>query len=742
MKISQKLLTGFAIIIFLSAVVGLMGIIGMSRLYQSSVSMHEEQIVGMDNLREAMNYMNQSIININNVAFMSFYDDRHGAEVAKHEFEVSAAAFERTLGTAITIGELDALYQPIVAEFRNNFLPNSRRIIELSLANIPDHARMLDVNVLMAVNAEITGRLERLLNSLADAHTAIADYTVLRNSRQSNIFITMQMTLVVIGIVTGVVLSMLITGSIVKPVRQMVVAAKEISVGNMNVNLPKASKSEIGELTESFGGVVDVIKGIMGDVANLSREVNINGDIEYRINAKKYQGGYKEVIDGLNDFTDSFVNDVLSILTALGNVGKGDFQIQIKKLPGKKVILNETIDELMANLNAVSKEMGQMVISATLQGDLSYKADADRYQGDWGALMKGLNHMTETVHAPITEIRESIAVLNTGSFNPPKVNGDYMGDFLAIKNDWNEYVSVLPAVMKEISDCLGAISGGNLTRAITMEFEGDYDGVKLSVNNIAANLHKTMSEIQTASAQVLSGAQQISASATDLANGANIQANSISQLNTSVDLINQQTQQNAANAKVANALSNTSSDNARDGNDAMKQTLEAMHDIKTAAGDITKIIQAIEGIAFQTNLLALNAAVEAARAGEHGRGFSVVAEEVRSLAGRSQASASETTVLIESTNATVESGSAIANTTAESLDRIVENTNKVRDIVSAIADASQSQASAIQQVSAGLMEVSGVVQNNSAVSEEAAAAAEELNSQAEMLQQLVSFFKL
>jgi len=546
-----------------------------------------------------------------------------------------------------------------------------------------------------------------------------------------------------VGLVLAMIAMFFISGKLISPVKELANVVSDVSQGKLNINRNKnLPNDEIGNLTQDVYHLVDIVDGIMGDVQKLSQEVNINGDIEYRIDAEKYRGGYREVADGMNDFTNSFVTDVLSLLTALGNVNRGDFTAEIERLPGKKVILNDTIDALMENLNAVSKEMGQMVIAATLQGDLTYKADETRYEGDWGALMKGLNRMSEAIHAPITEIRNSIAVLNTGSFNPPKVTGDYMGDFLAIKNDWNDYVSVLPGYMKEISACLSKISDGDLTHNITMKFDGDYNGVKQSVNSIVANLHKTMSEIQNASAQVLAGAQQISTSAMELANGASTQANSISELNSAVDLINQQTKQNAESANEANALSNTSSENARDGNDAMKQTLEAMQNIKTAAGDITKIIQTIDGIAFQTNLLALNAAVEAARAGEHGKGFSVVAEEVRNLAARSKSSASETTVLIDSTNSTVESGSVIANTTAESLDRIVENTDKVRNIVGAIADASQSQATAIHEVSAGLKQVSDVVQNNSAVSEEAAAAAEELNSQAEMLQQLVSFFKL
>jgi methyl-accepting chemotaxis protein len=409
---------------------------------------------------------------------------------------------------------------------------------------------------------------------------------------------------------------------------------------------------------------------------------------------------------------------------------------------GEWAYMPNAINSLLANLKSVSKEMGQMIISATLQGDLTYKADEASYKGDWNALMKGLNHMTATVYEPITEIRESIAVANTGSFNPPKVTGDYMGDFLAIKNDWNEYVSMMPIVMKEISDCLEALSGGNLTRTIAMDFEGDYDGVKKSVNNITTNLHKTMQGIQSASEQVLAGAKQMSTSAQELANGAQEQAGSVEELNATIDVLNRQTKQNAESALTASELSNRSTANAQEGNTSMQEMLSAMSQIKDSSGEISKIIKAIQDIAFQTNLLALNAAVEAARAGEHGRGFSVVAEEVRSLAGRSQKSASETTELIETSNSRVESGSGIAETTSKALDVIVKSAAEVSELINNISISSREQAEAITQVSAGLSQISKVVQNNSAVSEEAAAASQELNSQAEMLQQMVSFFKL
>ena len=499
------------------------------------------------------------------------------------------------------------------------------------------------------------------------------------------------------------------------------------------------SKDEIATLYSNFGEVYHTFGMVIEDVRNLS-EKHMSGYYKERIDESRYTGGHKELVKSVNTMVEMYVNDTIELLEVVQEYGKGNFNPSTNTYPGDWAWANEVMINLQDNFTNIAAQMSKLAEEFN-KGNFNVTADAKGTQGEWYALIENLNQIAFTVRAPIGEIKDVMERLDAGNFDK-KVEGNYAGDFAAITKSVNSCVVGLGQYVREIDASLSAMAGGDLTRRTTMAFDGEFNLIGQSINSIADALHKTMTEISAAATQVLSGANQVSESAMDLASGNEEQASSVQELNASIDMLVGQTKQNANNAADANALSVRSTDSARDGNDAMKKMLLAMDGIKDASGNISRIIKVIQDIAFQTNLLALNASVEAARAGEHGKGFSVVAEEVGTLAKRSQTAAVDTTSLIQDSINRVDAGSKIAGSTAASLDVIVDNATGVLHIINNIAASSKDQAEAIDKLTVGLNQISGVIQTNSSVSQETAAAAQELNSQAVLLRQLVAYFKL
>ena len=565
------------------------------------------------------------------------------------------------------------------------------------------------------------------------------------NQYINNIMLIVMITVfaVLIGLAIFVLIysSKLVKGGINKAVEGFRESSISLAKGEgLKISNHKDNSFGLDELSKEFESNLSIISNLIQDVSTISSQHTNEGNYNFRLDDSMYEGAYKQIVKDLNDLVSAYSGNFVEVLNVMQSYAEGDFSANVSEYTEGWKWANIAIDSLRDTFINIVSEM-DMMAGNMVDGKLNVRADVSKFKGDWSKVIGQLNKLAQSVQSPVEEIKDVVANLNAGYFDK-YVQGNHHGEFLSIKNDVNNLVKDLGAYINEISESTSEVASGSLTRKISMTFEGDFDKIKQSINNITDTLHKTMSEIASASEQMLAGAKQISSSAMDLANGASEQASAVEELNASIDIINQQTQQNADNAQEATVLSNKSSQNAGEGNEAVKQMLDAMLQIKESSSSISRINKVIQDIAFQTNLLALNAAVEAARAGEHGKGFAVVAEEVRSLAARSQTASAETTGLIEDSIGRVDVGSGIAETTAEALENIVNSANEVLQIISNISGSSKDQAEAIGQISIGLSQISQVVQSNSAVSEETAAAAEELNSQAEILQKLVGYFKL
>ncbi|MCL2611022.1 MAG: methyl-accepting chemotaxis protein, partial [Defluviitaleaceae bacterium] len=403
----------------------------------------------------------------------------------------------------------------------------------------------------------------------------------------------------------------------------------------------------------------------------------------------------------------------------------------------KRMILTETARKLLTNLQDISIEIGILANFAG-QGDLSHRAEAEKYTGNWKKILNELNILISNIVDPFTEFKVSLEALSQGNF--VKMQGDYEGEFKTLKMTTNTTIDNLSIYIAEISEVLGKIASKNLDQSITREYVGEFSKIKNSLTGILDSLNNVISEIGSAAEQVNIGSKQISSGAMNLAAGASEQASSLEQVNTAIDVVSEGSQKNLKDIKNVDEFATGSKNRAQKSNEDMNDFLKAMEGIKDFSLKIGNIIKVIDDIAFQTNLLALNAAVEAARAGEHGRGFAVVAEEVRALASRSQDAARETKDLIEESIRSVEEGTDMADKTATSLNQIVGDSVEIATLIETIAKATAEQSESFSQIAMGIGQITSVVTNNSATSEEAASSAEELSSQSDVMKNLVSEF--
>ena len=545
--------------------------------------------------------------------------------------------------------------------------------------------------------------------------------------------------LFVMTIICIVVTHLFVKGIIIKPINELRTAAENLAAGNLDISFNQNRRDEISTLHKSFSRVAEMVNALIAAARQMSREHRA-GNIDATIQTDTLSGAYYDLGVSMNKMSANYADLLKETMQCLQAYSGGQFKVEIEDRPGQHRMLSDSIKTLGFNLNSINSEI-EMLTQNILNGDLSRHASLEGFTGDWLRILQGLNQLLDAFSLPVNEAAEVLAEVSKGRLDT-RMMGDYKGDFALIKNSLNNTIESLLGYINEISETLESIAHKDLTRVIRREFLGDFSQIKDSINYISKTFNHIIHDISIAMEQVWNGSSLVSASSAALARGASDQSQSIALLRQTITSIREQTDVNARNTLSVDDMSALSMRHAGVGSDKMLLMLKSMDDIKLASGSIASIMKVIDDIAFQTNLLALNAAVEAARAGVHGKGFGVVAEQVRTLATRSQQASKETQKLIRNSLAKIDEGMETAAETSVALSEIVEGVKAISERIADISGATNAQANEIKNVEAGVNRISSVVDSNAASSEEIAAASQELSSQAEVLNDLIQDFRV
>lgn len=309
----------------------------------------------------------------------------------------------------------------------------------------------------------------------------------------------------------------------------------------------------------------------------------------------------------------------------------------------------------------------------------------------------------------------------------------------------------------------------NLSVRVNHPLGDELGDMGAAFDHMLDTLQELMTQIQGASSQVGSAANQMSGASVELKTLSGAQQKEVEQASVAVNEMNSTIQEIARNASEAAATVTQTLEEVERGAGAgleakaeietlteeVKAAARAMLTLDENSKSIESVLDTIQGIAEQTNLLALNAAIEAARAGEQGRGFAVVADEVRTLAQRTR----ESTVSIRGTiaefqsgtqdavnkvtrsNQCAETGISLVTHSAEILDNIRQMMYQINDMNTQIATAAEEQSHAAEEINRNVNRVAEISHTLAEQSDDTSAAAEELLAMGNVLNTSVNQFK-
>jgi len=400
---------------------------------------------------------------------------------------------------------------------------------------------------------------------------------------------------------------------------------------------------------------------------------------------------------------------------------KANYWLGTKAAPKAVFILEE-----LSKLKQYEKEL-QMAVQAEFDNEISQM----RYYVIIGIILSlGVGifvslYMSNIISKPlglITRRAKLVASCDLSSEQLEISNNDELGE---LTDSINAMSNDLRAVIKSVSESSSSI---------------DQTSEILSVNT--GQTSRNISEQQSRIEQMATAMNEMTATVQEVGENISGTADAAKEANQETLLGNQVVASTIAEIK---ALSNQ-----------IQKGTEAIQKLEKDSEAISSVMDVIVGVAEQTNLLALNAAIEAARAGEQGRGFAVVADEVRTLAGRTQESTAEISSVVEKLQSGSRAAAEVMQKSSEQAGNMVEQAAKAGQSLEAIASsvetinqmsiqiatASEQQSATVEEINRNVMGISDMSVDNSKSAEESASVSKELAGLGKNLSEVVNRFKL
>ena len=430
-------------------------------------------------------------------------------------------------------------------------------------------------------------------------------------------------------------------------------------------------------------------------------------------------------------------------------------------------VLNQELSALRKSANDATNKFITLTKNKILDSDEINIGSADYFSKGTEAISANLK-----LYDSVMPALDALLLVRVGELKN-KIIVNLVSSFLLLFGALYLFVGFhgsLIGSINRIKNAVHAMAEGDLTVEVKIDSQDEMQYIATDMNMMIEKTNALVSQVISAANQVVLSSDQSGASSEDTRDGVNQQNMELELVATAMNEMSATVHEVANNAASTAEATRNADKEANNGRAVVNQTIQSINTLSSEMQQASSVIKQLEedtksigtvldvirGIAEQTNLLALNAAIEAARAGEQGRGFAVVADEVRTLASRTQESAQEIETMIEQLQAgagravkVMDEGmeqtektvtqAAEAGATLQSITEAVDHITQMNE---QIASAAEEQSSVAEEINRNVVNVRDIAENTVSNANQTAQSSTALKNVAAQLQSLVAEFKV
>ena len=522
-KMSPKLIGTFLLISLFTVLVGIFGIFKLQSAQSSDLQLYEKMTVPIGQMSTMVGSFQRSRVNLRDALMtgdFATYGQR--AEDLMTAMAKASDEVQKTLLTDDGRATFKA-YSEALAGYR---------VQQTRMLRLTEAGKRADAEVILHGEGRAAAdKLNAALDALSTAKLALAKTVSDANAAQTSSAITAMIIVMILAVLVAVAIGVVIAGSIAAPLAKAVDIMKELSKGHLGMRLKLERKDEIGQLataldaygehqqlgsvatlkrlgagdlsmaltaqdaqdevTPAFLQVTSALRAMAAEVQGLAKAA-VEGRLAVRADASQYQGEYKKIVQGFNDTLDAVIGPLNVTAEYVDKVAKGVIPPEITtNYQGEYNLIKINLNSLVRMMSELLSETDK-IIKGAADGQLEIRADASKFVGGWNKLVSGVNDAVTNIVNPMNVTADYVDKVAKGII-PPAITTEYKGQYNLIKINLNNMVTMMSELLSETDKIIKGAADGQLEiRADASRFVGGWNKLVSGVNDAVTNIVNPM----------------------------------------------------------------------------------------------------------------------------------------------------------------------------------------------------------------------------------------------------------